>query len=293
MYGYFVERKASRDFPYTDLALERRRADTSLAGVYYTKEDCPVGVWEKLRISTKTGADSIGRPIGNYNTLNLSRMDMLDSAGIEDAQDEIAKELCSMFDDSSIFPERIVVAGLGNRRLPPDSIGTRCAEAVKPTMHIKDFDQKMFESLNCAEIAVCTPGVAAVSGLDAALILRGICDIIKPNAIIAIDALASRSARRLGRTIQICNTGISPGSGIGNPRIAISEETMGVPVIAIGVPTIIDSRLFCSNGDGCNNHPFEKEDEAMFVSPKEIDDIVNSAAKIIGEGINMAFGIFV
>lgn len=292
MYGYFVERKMMGEFPYTDLAVERRRADTNLLGVHYTKENCPSGSWERLRISTKSAAESIGRPIGSYNTLNLNRMDMLDSAEIEDAKDEIAKELCQMLDQSDIFPERIVVAGLGNRNLTPDSIGARCADAVKPTMHIKNFDIQMFESLNCAEIAVCTPGVASTSGLDAAVMLRGICDIIKPNAVIAIDALASRSATRLGRTIQICNTGIAPGSGIGNPRVSLGEETLGVPVIAIGVPTVIDSRLLCPDCTN-NDYPFGKANEAMFVSPKEIDDIIKSCAEIIGNGINMAFGIFV
>lgn len=292
MYGYFVERKMAEEFPYTDLAIERRRADPSLCGVYYTQESCSVGSWERLKISTKSAAESIRRPIGNYNTLNLNRMDMLDSAEIEGAKDEIAKELCQMLDQSDIFPERILVAGLGNRNLTPDSIGPRCAETVKPTMHIREFDIQMFESLNCAEIAVCTPGVASVSGLDASVMLRGICDIIKPDAVIAIDALASRSAQRLGRTIQICDTGIAPGSGIGNPRVSLGIETLGVPVIAIGIPTVIDSRLLCRD---CNNgdYSFEKSDEPMFVAQKEIDDVIKSAAEIIGGGINMAFGIFV
>lgn len=292
MYGYFVERKMNGDFPYTDLALERRRADTTVSGVKYTQTNCPCGSWERLIISTKSGAESIGRPIGSYNTLNLQRMDMLDSAEIDDAKGEIAKELCDMLDDLDIFPERILVSGLGNPNLTPDAVGARCANAVKPTMHIKDFDVNIFESLNCAEIAVCTPGVAATSGLDAAVVLRGICDIIRPNAVIAIDALASMSHHRLGRTIQICNTGISPGSGIGNPKIAISEETLGVPVIAIGIPTVIDSRHLCSD-HGTKDCVIKNVTEAMFVSPKEIDDIVKSAAEIVGGGINMAFGIFV
>ncbi len=207
MYGYFIEKVYSGSNAYTDLAVERRKANTELPGVNYSKEETPGGVWEKLKISTKCGAESIGRPIGSYNTLNTHRMDMLDFAGLEDATVEVAKELCEMFDEADIFPERILVAGLGNQNLTPDSLGARSADAVKATMQIKEFDIQMFESLNCAEIAVCKPGVSAASGLDAAIVLRGICDIIKPNAIIAIDALASMSPNRLGNTIQICNTG--------------------------------------------------------------------------------------
>ena len=292
MYGYFVERNSSVNFPYTDLALERRRADTELPGVYYSKESSPGGIWERLKISTKCGAESIGKPIGHYNTINTGRMDMLDSAGMEDARDEVAKELCTMFDQADIFPQRILVAGLGNKCLSPDSLGARSAEAVKATMHIKDFDINMFESLNCAEIAVCTPGVAAASGMDAAIVIRGICDIIKPDAVIAIDSIASNSPDRLGRTIQICDTGISPGSGIGNPKIAIGIETIGVPVIAIGVPTVIDSRNLCPDFNSEINCLNKKSTEPMLVCPKEIDDIVKYAAQIIGGGINMAFGIF-
>ena len=125
--------------------------------------------------------------------------------------------------------------------------------------------------------------MAASSGLDAAVVIRGICDMIRPDAVIAIDALATRDAERLGSTVQICNTGISPGSGLGNPRLVIGRETVGVPVIAIGMPTVIDTRVLCQ--DKIGSMP-------MFVSPKEINDIVSSAARIIGGGINRALGIY-
>ncbi len=293
MYGYFCERDYAEDFPYTDLACERRRADTSIEGVDYKKEVCPVGSWERIKIATEAGARSIGRPIGIYDTLNLSRLDLLDTESAEDATDELARELCYLFEETGIIPEKIVVAGLGNPSLTPDSIGCEAARQVKATMHIKDFDEAFFETLECSEIAVLTPGVAATSGLDATVLLRGVCDIIKPNAVIAIDALAARAVERLGTTVQICNTGISPGSGLGNSRNALCEESLGVPVIAIGVPTVIDSRMFwydateaaSCKGDASIAH------SAMFVSPKEINEIVDTAAKIIGGGINQAFGL--
>ena len=284
MYGYFSERSYSGDLPYTDLALERHRVDVEIPGVEFSHENRPLGSWERIRICTKRAAESIGRPLGLYHTLKLPRFDRLSSDRLDDAKNEISNELCRIFDESDIFPGRILVVGLGNRELTPDAIGTASAKIVKPTMHIKEHDRSAFIRLDCAEIAVITPGVGTDCGLDAAVCVKGLCDLIRPDAVIAIDALASRSAERLGSTIQICNSGISPGSGIGNPRLAVSIETVGVPVVAIGVPTVIDSRVLCG---------VETLNEPMFVSPKEIGEIVSCAAEIIGGGINRAFGIWV
>ena len=283
MYGYFTERKYNGTLPYTDLALERHRADPDIPGVEYTKELCHVGQWERIRISTRRGAESIGRPIGLYHTLGTERMDRLSERKIDDAQDQLAGELCRMFESTDIFPGRLLVVGLGNRKLTPDSVGCEAADLVRPTIHIKEWDNRSFINLRCAEIAVITPGVAAVSGLDAAVIIKAMCDLIMPDAVIAIDALATSSAERLGSSIQICNSGISPGSGLGNPRLAIGIETVGVPVISIGVPTVIDSRILAETESLCG--------EIMFVSPKEINEIVSASAKIISGGINRAFGI--
>ncbi len=284
MKGYYTERNYKGDMPYTDLALERHRADISLPGVEYSKEKTPVGSLERIKISSKIGAESIGRPIGLYDTLSMQRMDLLDSVELMDATDQVAARLNRIIDDSDIFPGRLLVAGLGNPDLTPDSLGCMCAKAVKPTMHIKEHDRRVFERLGCAEIAVITPGVMATVGLDAAVTLKGVCDLIRPDAVIAIDSLCARSPERLGNTVQISNTGICPGSGIGNPRLSIGEETLGVPVIAVGVPTVIDSRLLCAEGNPVC--------EPMMVSPKEISEIVTAAAEIIGRAINQAFGIY-
>ena len=284
MKGYYTERNYKGDMPYTDLALERHRADIKLHGVEYRKEKNAIGYLERIKISSKIGAESIGRPMGLYDTLSMRRMDLLDTTEIPDAIDQVAAELSRMIEDSDIFPGRLLIAGLGNPELTPDSVGYLCARQVKPTMHIKEMDRRLFTRLNCAEIAVITPGVMATSGLDAAITLKGVCDLIRPDAVIAIDSLCARSAERLGSTVQISNTGISPGSGIGNPRLSIGVETLGVPVISIGVPTVIDSRMLCNdNSTTC---------EPMFVSPKEISEIVSVGAEIIGKAINQAFGIY-
>ena len=282
MYGYFTERNYKGDMPYTDLACERRRADLDTPGVEYSEEKLPIGRWERIRIRTRVGADAIGRPMGMYHTLGLKRADRLSDIDIDDAKNEIASELCRMFDASEIFPGRLLIVGLGNRKLTPDAIGCEATDFVRPTMHIKEWERNTFTRLRCAEIAVITPGVAATCGLDAAVVVKSLCDLLHPDAVIAIDALATRSVTRLGCSVQISNSGISPGSGLGNPRLAIGIETVGAPVFSIGVPTVIDSRVLC--GDTSIGEP-------MFVSPKEINEIVSCSAEIIGDGINRAFGI--
>ena len=140
MYGYFTERDANDNF-CTDLACERRGVDPEAEGVEYKREVSVGGNWERIKITSEPGADLIGRPIGIYNTLEVARMDLLDEEAINDAIGEIANELCYIFDISDIFPGRILVAGLGNSALTPDSIGSESAKRVKPTMHIKEFDK--------------------------------------------------------------------------------------------------------------------------------------------------------
>ncbi len=290
-YGYFTDRPEGEALPYTDLACERRRADITVDGVSYKKEHASCGFWERIEISSDVGARSIGRPMGRYDTLTLERLDLLDLYTVEDAQDEIAKELCILCDGLDIVPERVLVAGLGNPSLMPDAVGPLAAGNVKATMHIKDFDKRFFGLLECSEIAVVTPGVRAFSGLEAAAVIGGIAREITPSLIVAIDSIAARDCGRLGTTVQMCDSGIMPASGLGNCSSAISQQALGVPTIAIGVPTVIDSRMFRLDADP---HGISNIDvgPAMFVSPKEICEIVEVAAKIIGGGINQAFGIY-
>ncbi len=277
-------------FPDSDLACERRRADTSISGVEYRKEEKGAFSWERIRITSEEGAKSIGRPKGNYDTLSLGRMNMLDEEQIEDAANEIAQELCGMLDLLDVCPDKLLIAGLGNAHLTPDSVGPKSASMINATMHIRHFDRKMFRSLECSQIAVCTPGVMAQSGMEASDMILGLCERIEPDAVFAIDALASRSPKRLGSTIQISDTGIFPGSGIGNHRTPLNQNTLGIPVIAIGVPTVINAKMLMKNAEF--SHEILEADEEMFVSPREIDGIVDSCAKIISLGINQAFGIF-
>ena len=270
---------------YSDLALERRQLNTDIEGVSYIKEIGEYGEWERIEIQSIEGEKSIGRPRGVYDTLRLPDMNTLDESEIDEAKNEIAKELCRMCEYLTVTPMRILVVGLGNEELTPDALGPQSAKIVKPTLHISKSDWELFDSLDCSEIAVICPDVKVHSGLESREVVKGVCESVSPDVVIAIDSLASTSPTRLGNTIQISSTGIIPGAGLGNRQGAINEAALGVPVIAVGVPTIIDSRCFISGADNGNIGG------GMFVSPKEINEIVAIAARIIGGGINQAFGI--
>ena len=272
----------------SDLACERRRANLCEPGIEYAKTQGTIGVWERVTVTSEEGARQIGRPRGCYNTLNLSRIDGLDLCEIEDAKDEVARELCRLFDRVGARPDRLLVVGLGNRGLTPDSVGPKSADTVKATLHIKESDPDTFEVLDCSAVAVIKPGVTSQLGIETADIVEAVCDAVNPDAVILIDALASRSPTRLGTTIQLSTTGLFPGSGLGGPQGAITEKELGVPVFSIGVPTVINSKMFVvENGEA----RAEGMDEGMFVSPKNINERVTKAAKIVGGAINQAFGI--
>ena len=271
---------------FTDLAAERHRADLDVAGISLEKEKRGHFLWERIKVSSEEGERSIGRPMGNYDTLTLPRLELMDEEEVFDAVDEVSRELCHLCEENGILPERILVLGLGNRELTPDAIGPRCADMVEATMQLKGADKESFYSLDCSEIAVLSPGVEARSGIEAGVVARGICDEISPDLVIAVDALASGSPERLGSTVQISDTGIFPGSGLGMGRSPINEDSLGVPVIAIGVPTVINAKSFLPK----THSSVRLED--TFLSPKDIDTVVKNASRIIAGGINQAFGIF-
>ena len=283
---YFQKRKSYET--YTDLACERRRADASDPGVKYSKERARCGLWERIEIKTEKAAKSIERPCGFYDTLLLPRMDLLDTSSITEAKHEIAEELQFMCKKIKVIPKKVLVIGLGNAALTPDSLGCSAASLVKPTLHIKRIDPRTFAELECAEIAVIKPGVSSESGLDPFELVYGLCKRLCPDIVLAVDALAARAPERLGCTVQITSSGIIPGGGLGSPRSALDEKSLGVPVIAIGVPTVIDADLFIKKDIMRSN-----ERSAMFVSPKEINEIIDVAAQIIAGGINFAFGLLV
>ncbi len=281
--NYFYD-KENLNYGFTDLASERGRFDIELEGVEYKKRNSDGGIWEIISINTKRGENAVGKAIGTYYTLSCGRTDLLSENEAWDVQEEVARNLCEMCEKDHIFPGRILVVGLGNSALTPDTIGVKSALEVKPTLHIYNQEPAVFEELDTSEIAVCTPGVLSQTGIDSSEIVKSITKRISPDLVICIDALATKSPERLGTAIQMTNTGIVPGSGVGNRISAINYDTLGVPVFSIGLPTVINSRVFSGEND-----KYSKWN--MLVAPREIDEICTKGAKIIGGAINQAFGI--
>ena len=281
MYNYYQGRERAEHSFYTDLACERRRADTDTEGVEYKKSPASVGIWESVKITSEEGEREILRPMGRYDTLLTKRLDLMDEDALYDAREELARRLCEIFDENDIFPARILVIGLGNQRLTPDSVGPKSATRVKPTLHISELEPEIFDKLECSEIAVFCPSVSAISGMESAALARSVCEQLLPDAVIAIDSIMTRSKERLGTTFQLSNTGLFPG-GVGNLATPITRATMGAPVISIGVPTVMDCRYIHDGFD---------EGENFFISPREIDEITDNAAFVIGGAINQAFGL--
>lgn len=281
MYSYYYKNERSdKDF-YTDLAAERRRADTACEDIEYEKKDCLIGEWERIRICGEEGEREIMRPMGIYDTLHTERLDLMCEDELYDAREEMARRLCTLFDECGIFPGRILVVGFGNKNLTADSVGPKSAELVKPTLHISEYEPEVFDELDCSEIAVYIPTVPALTGMDSSDCVRSLCERLTPDAVIAIDSIMTDSIERLGSCFQISSTGLFPG-GVGNLHSPITKASMGAPVIGIGVPTVIDCRALM---------PERFKNASLFISPREIDEITNNAAFIIGGAINQAFGL--
>lgn len=224
--------------------------------------------------------------MGRYDTMTTQSIDRLDALHCEELAEFLSDELSDMVELSAPHAEKLLVVGLGNRTLTPDSIGPRAAELVNATMHLPHIESGSFGELGVMKIAVFCPGVTEKTGIDSGSAVSAICNMLKPDAVIAIDALASLSPERLGKTFQISDTGIQPGGGIGEAKTPLTKSTLGIPVIAIGVPTVVRACAFGKNATGKKSDPGQ-----MFVSPREIDGIAAASAKTIALGINMAFGI--
>ena len=174
---------------------------------------------------------------------------------------------------------------LGNEQITPDALGPMCSRQLMVTRHLKSHLPDDFSAF--AEVSVVTPGVLGTTGIESALLAKGAVDAVQPDAVIVIDALAAIGTHRLCRTIQICDTGIEPGSGVGNRRFALNRETLGVPVISIGMPTVVDADTFVSDLLQ-EDTDLQGRGEGMFITPREIDTLISDSAKLIAYGINFA-----
>lgn len=305
----------------TDLALEAREscetAKGSIRGVRVKEdhdEDREVYT-TTVMIETENGARAMGKPVGTYVTIEAPNMSSPDEDYHREISETLAGHLAAMMDGR----RRVLVVGLGNREVTPDALGPDVISNLYITRHmIREYGKAAKGLENAGEISAIVPGVMGQTGMETLEIVRGVVQETKPEIVIAIDALAARSTRRLNRTIQITDTGINPGSGVGNHRNAINEETLGVPVIAVGVPTVVDAativndtmeeliaQMDCSaqmqrlGGTLGTLNQAEKHQmirelisphlNTMFVTPKDIDETVKYLSYTISEGLNLAF----
>lgn len=308
--------------PYTDLALETAETISPKAspqGIEMTTENIPLpdttnAVLTTVSITTPQGEEALGKPIGKYITL--------ESPSIRENDTHTHKAIISLLSRNikKLLPSpcpTVLVIGLGNYQVTPDSLGPKVVDKILVTRHIKDTVPPDINS-SVSSVAALAPGVMGVTGIETLEVVKGVTDHVRPDIIIAIDALAARKVSRVNSTIQLSNTGVAPGAGVGNRRRTIDRQSLGVPVIAIGVPTVVDAATLANDtienfldsliSSGKPGSPFynmlletSKQDKYdlikevldpysanMFVTPKEVDAVIDNLVNIISNSINIA-----
>ncbi len=271
----------------TDLAVERReicenRNTENVTSETYSRGNVKI---TRIEIQNEAGAEELGKPKGKYITAEIPEFSH--DSELLDERLEVLTELIR-----ELLPTpcgNVLVAGLGNDNITPDALGPKTARGIFATRHI---DKKLANELgfpDLREVSSVTFGVLGQTGLETAESIRGIVNTVYPSAVITVDALAARSLSRLGNTIQLTDTGITPGSGVGNHRARIDRETLGVPVIAIGVPTVVDAvtmiRDFTEDAE-CGS--ISADARNMMVTPREIDTLIHRAARFLSLSLNCA-----
>ena len=204
------------------------------------REDSNIKITE-VNITNQNGAESLGKPIGSYITIDIKKLKTSTDEEIENYGDTLSKELKKLIDKHVQKQDEILVVGLGNIYVTPDSLGPKVINEVDVTRHILKYMPEVLEEGTRAVSAI-SPGVLGTTGMETLEIVNGIVNNVKPKLIIVIDALASRSIDRISSSIQLADTGIVPGAGVGNTRKELSQSTLNIPVIAIGIPTVVDLR---------------------------------------------------
>ena len=306
----------------TDLALEVKESfegtHVEVKGVSLEKWKIPEKDMEisKVKIMTEEGAEAMRKPMGTYITMEAPNLSVPDENYHREVSEELAKCI------KQLLPQKeklsVLVAGLGNKDVTPDALGPKTVENLNITRHIiQEYGEENVGDIHI-RVSGIVPGVMAQTGMETAEIIKGIVEEIHPDVLIVIDSLAARSTKRLNTTLQISDTGIHPGSGVGNHRGGITEETMGIPVIAIGVPTVVDAPTIVNDamesllevlagepklaGISQEIKDFSIEEKyqlireliephlgVMFVTPKDMDETIKMLSFTLSEGINMAF----
>ena len=265
-----------------DLAKQEHGRGRGVPGVEYARKTIHNIPVHTMLVQTQQAADVLCKPVGRYYTVSLKKM----LRRYDDAFIDGAKCLSTIVNALLPQHDRCLIACLGNPQITPDAIGPLCADHLMVTRHLKAYMPETFQAFG--EVSVICPGVLGTTGIESASIVKGAVEAVKPDVVIAVDALAARSMDRLCTTIQICDTGIEPGSGVGNRRYALNEDTLGVPVISAGIPTVVDAATLVSDLTGDNHISRKDRGEDMMVTPREIDTFVSDSAKLLAYGLNFA-----
>lgn len=288
--------------PRTDLACEAGEKLSSIEGTEYSVELCEPCVIERLDILTADAEQRLGKRRGRYITVSTPRIEYLEREDKADVARVISLELRNLLEratDKTISESFSVLAvGLGNPSITADAIGPFTADRITATAHLIEQAPQLFDALGMCSLSVSIPGVIGKTGIETAETVISAAETVRPDAVVIIDALAARSTERLARTFQLSDTGITPGAGVGNARSELSQNRLGIPVISIGVPTVVDSStLVFDLLSEAKKTPDDKIKEAIenmkpyFVTPKETDVIVDSAAEILASAIDSALVI--
>lgn len=305
----------------TDLALERRdlykkanNIEKEIDGIETEEENIENKIYlSRVKVTNKQGEDAIGKPIGNYITIDIKNLKTSNEDEIQKASKAVTKELKNLIDKHVDSKSPILVVGLGNLYVTPDALGPKVVNEIDITRHLIEYMPEVLDE-GTRPVSAIAPGVLGTTGIETQEILKGIVDNIKPSLIIIIDALASRSIERISSSIQLADTGIVPGAGVGNARKELTEEKFGVPVIAIGIPTVVEAATIAADSltlfikkvqEQAQSNDFlnqlQEEDKYemikevlspndynFIVTPKEIDELIENMKDIVARGINFA-----
>lgn len=281
----------------TDLAVEAKELwresaekQTELKGVRSREKDSNGFKVTTVEILDDQGARALGKPVGTYITIEIDRLVHREENAFTMGAEALGSEISGMMKLKE--QDSVLVVGLGNEAITPDAIGPKTAKNTMVTRHLVEKMPDMFGSMR--RVSVLISGVLGTTGIESADFIKAVTEKLKPDYVVVVDALASRKLARICRTVQLADTGIVPGSGVGNSRAAINREKLGVPVIAIGVPTVVDAATLAADlAEQAGANDIKPEDMAhyggdMIVTPKEIDSNVSDISKLIGYGINLA-----
>ncbi|MBO5398080.1 MAG: GPR endopeptidase [Clostridia bacterium] len=305
----------------TDLALERREVykkakavENEIEGISYNEEKVNDRVTiTRVGVINEAGEKAIGKPMGEYITLDISKVKYMEEESIQEVSEILSKEIKKLVDKHIGIQDSVLIVGLGNEYVTPDSLGPKVANDIEVTRHIIKYCPQ-FVKEGTREISAVSPGVLGVTGIETLEIVKGIVENVHPNLLIVIDSLCSKNIDRISSSIQISDTGIVPGAGIGNTRAELSKNTLSIPVIALGVPTVVEAATITNDGldlfieklqeEAKSNEylnklkeedNYEEIKEALLpkefnfiVTPKEIDELIEKMSKLISYGINMS-----